>query len=228
MINGMAPYLWIVGFAVLAFLPGMALVFGRGGRSAEGRRTFRIRPIRRLIGLLLVALALVSALLAASLVAFFTLTSEAPVASIAISKRGTQQYLLSFSDTHGNRHDYDVRGDQWQIDARVVRWKLPALLAGVPPLYRLERISGRYTDAAQEQSAPRTVYAIASDALPDLAKIKHLYPRWMPFVDVEFGSAAYMPLMDGAQYVVFMDPRGALFVRPLDDRTASALKEAGW
>ena len=45
---------------------------------------------------------------------------------------------------------YVLYGDQWQIDARVVRWKLPALMAGVPPLYRLERLSGRYGDAARK------------------------------------------------------------------------------
>jgi hypothetical protein len=36
----------------------------------------------------------------------------------------------------------------------VLKWKLPALLAGVPPLYRLDRLSGRYDDPAQEASAP--------------------------------------------------------------------------
>ena len=50
-----------------------------------------------------------------------------------------------------------LTGDDWRVEAVVLKWKLPALLAGVPPLYRLDRLSGRYDDPGQEMSAPRTV-----------------------------------------------------------------------
>ncbi|MNW22543.1 hypothetical protein D3C71_2240790 [compost metagenome] len=58
--------------------------------------------------------------------------------------------------------------------------------------------------------------------------MKQSFPNWFPFVDVQFGSAAYMPLFDGAKYQVFMDPRGALFIRPDGDATAEGLKRLGW
>ncbi|CPI25769.1 membrane protein [Bordetella pertussis] len=124
--------------------------------------------------------------------------------------------------------DYTLYGDQWQIDAKVVRWRLPALLAGVPPLYRLERLSGRYQDTARERSAPRSVHALDDWPAPDLAQVKRLVPNWLPFVDVQFGSAAYMPMFDGARYQVYLDPRGALFIRPADAVTAERLKQLGW
>jgi hypothetical protein len=37
-----------------------------------------------------------------------------------------------------------------------------------------------------------------------------------------------MPLFDGARYQVYMDPRGALFVRPDGEATAEGLKRQGW
>ena len=38
---------------------------------------------------------------------------------------------------------FRLRGDEWQIDARVVSWKPPATLLGLDPIYQLDRISGR-------------------------------------------------------------------------------------
>ena len=122
---------------------------------------------------------------------------------------------------------YVLYGDQWQIDARVVRWKLPALMAGVPPLYRLERLSGRYGDAAREAAATRSVHSLDDWPAPDLGSLKKSFPNWFPFVDVQFGSGAYMPLFDGARYQVFLDP-GALFARPDGQATEEGLKRLGW
>jgi hypothetical protein len=224
-INGMAPYLWILGFTVLVFVPGMAMAFGRGGRDSHGHRIFRVRPVRRLFGLMLVALAAVCALLAASLVQFFRLTSDTPLLHISVAQHAPQQFVVTASTPDAQSHDYDLRGDQWQVDAQIVRWRLPALLAGVPPLYRFERISGRYQDASQEQTAIHTVYNFDDSTMPNLTELAHRFPDWLNFVDVQFGSATYMPLFDGAQYQIFLDPRGALFVRPDGDKTAAALKE---
>ncbi|CFT87431.1 membrane protein [Bordetella pertussis] len=37
-----------------------------------------------------------------------------------------------------------------------------------------------------------------------------------------------MPMFDGARYQVYLDPRGALFIRPADAVTAERLKQLGW
>src|SRR5690606_25475512 len=125
--------------ALLVSVPGMVLLFGRGGpRDAHGRRMFRLRPVWRLFGALLLALA----------------------------------------------------GDQWRIDGVVVGGRRPALLAGGPPLYAFDRISGRYRDIDRERSEPRTVHALHGWPVPDLAALKRVFPNWLPFIDVEYGSAA--------------------------------------
>lgn len=229
MINGIAPFVWILLAAVVLFLPGMAMLLGRGGpRDERGRRTFQFRPVRRLFGLALLLLGGVSGLLALSLVQFFRLTTDAPVASIEVRQQAEGQFQVGATAPGVGARQYVLYGDQWQIDARVVRWKLPALMAGVPPLYRLERLSGRYSDAAREASATRSVHALDDWPAPDLGSLKQSFPNWFPFVDVQFGSAAYMPLFDGAKYQVYMDPRGALFVRPDGEATAAGLKRLGW
>jgi hypothetical protein len=228
-LGGLSPSAWLGLATLLVLLIGLSLAFGRGGpRDMRGRRTLRIRPVRRLIGLLCLALAVLGGGLALTLYQFFRLTTDTPVASVSFSKASDGVYSAAVALSGSEPRSFELRGDEWQIDARVVRWSLPALLAGVPPLYRFERLSGRYEDAAAEQTAPRTVYALVDSPVPDLGTVKRRYPRWLPFVDVQFGSAAYMPMFDGARYGVFLDPRGALFVRPADDATAAGLKQRGW
>lgn len=230
MINGFAPFVWMALAALVVLLPGLALLFGRGGpRDAAGRRVFRLRPVRRLCGALLIALAGVSAMLALTLVQFLRLTTDAPVASVQIHEQAPGRFLLTAQAPPGAApRMYPLAGDQWQIDAKVVRWRLPALLAGVPPLYAFERVSGRYSDVAREQSEPRSVHALSDWPVPDLAVLKRVFPNWLPFVDVQYGSAAYMPMLDGARYTVFMDARGAVVIRPDGQATEEALRRAGW
>ena len=64
--------------------------------------------------------------------------------------------------------------------------------------------------------------------MPDIGELRRRLPNWLPFVDVVYGSGAYMPMFDGARYRVYVDARGALFVRPDDARTADGLKARGW
>jgi hypothetical protein len=229
LIDGMAPTVWILVAAAVGVLIGLGLSFGKGGpRDARGRRQFRLRPVRRLMGLLVLALACVSGMLGLTLYQFFRLTSDVPVARVALRQQGPQQFVAAAELPGAAPREFALRGDEWQIDARVVRWRLPALLAGVPPLYRLDRLSGRYADPAADQSSPRTVYALGPTGIPDLGRLKQHFPNWLPFVDVQYGSAAYMPMFDGARYGVFLDPRGALFIRPDDEATAAGLKQRGW
>jgi hypothetical protein len=229
LVDGVVPSVWIAAIAALVLVFGGGLFFGRGGPvNAQGRRQFRLRPLRRLVGLLLLGLAGAVALLAASLYQFYRLTDDVPIARLTLHQQGDRQYTAVAEVPDGSTRQFYLRGDEWQIDARVVRWKLPALLAGVPPLYRLERLSGRYADPAMEQTAPRTVYPFGESRVPDLATLKRRFPNWLPFVDVQFGSAAYMPMFDDAHYRILLDPRGALFVRPDDAATAEGLKQRGW
>ena len=229
MTDGLAPYIWIGLLALALLLPGMKMLFGRGGaRDAQGHRPFRLRPVRRVIGILLIALAGTSALLALSVVQFLRLTTDRPVALVELRQTAPQRFVASTSTEKDGTREYELSGDQWQIDARVVRWRLPALFAGLPPLYRLDRLSGRYEDVAQERTADRSVHGLDDWEIPDLGQLKRTFPRWLPFVDVVFGSGAYMPMFDNARYRVYVDPRGALFVRPDDAQTAAGLKTRGW
>jgi hypothetical protein len=117
-----------------------------------------------------------------------------------------------------------LKGDEWQIDARVVSWKPPVSMLGLEPIYQLERLSGRYSDVQREVSEPRTVHALAEVGALDIWNIARRFPILMPGVDAYYGTATYVPMADGARFEVNLS-RDALIARPMNDEARKAVGE---
>lgn len=218
-----SPALWLCLAALLPLLAGMRLAWRWRRGSAAGGRLLRVL----LASLLLLAAALLG-VLGMSLFGYTRLMQEAEVASLSVRRSAADTFSVELRTADAGLRRFELKGDQWQLDARVLRWKLPALLAGAPSLYRLERLSSRYTDVAQEREAPRSVHALDHGAFPDLWTLRRQFPQYLDFVDADFGSGAYLPLIDGARYSVSLGPRGGLVARAADAETEALLKEAGW
>jgi hypothetical protein len=195
---------------------------------ALGRRRHRQQRISFVLhagnGVLLMLLAALLAALALAVQPFRLWLEEETVATLAVHQRGAQQYQVELVDAGGRRRAFALQGDDWQLDVRLLRWRLPALLAGAPNLYQLDRLSGRYRDLQQEREAPRSVHALAEPGLIDLWTLRRQFPRWLGFVDAEFGSGVYLPLVDGARYEISLGNRGGLVARPADAATAEMLQ----
>lgn len=222
----LSPWLMLLIPALLAAL--LAAVVWLGGRSRGV-----VRLLRVLLALFLLAIALGLAGIAVGLKNYTRLIADAPLATIELQRVAPQRFsarlqLIRAGDARGDAHDFTLLGDEWQLDARVIRWKLPALLAGAPPLYRFERIAGRYRDIQLEREAKRSVYPLGDDAWPDLWQLARRFPQWLGFVDARFGSATYLPMLDGARYTIALTPRGGLIATPADPHTRELLDRAGW
>jgi len=139
------------------------------------------------------------------------LADEREVAEIDFEQLGPQLYRarIHYPD-RGRYTEFRLQGDAWQIDARVLKWKGPAVLAGLDSGYRLERISGRYEDIGAERSRPRSVHALSENPGLDLWELSRRYERWLPWVDARYGSATYLPMRDGARYRVSISQTGLL------------------
>jgi hypothetical protein len=167
-----------------------------------------------LAGLVLVAAAALLFGVATNLHTYARLTYEQPVAELAFEQTGEQRYRATLvKQPSGEIWKLDLSGDDWQLDARVLKWRGWANLLGFDALYRLERISGRYRDVAQERSAPRTVHDLADTRGIDLWELSQTHPGWLPFVDAIYGSATYLPMAEGARYEVTLGQAG-LIARP--------------
>lgn len=215
-------------FAFAAVFALLALRQGVLGRRCWRQRRRANAGVRLLLLAVALLLALVLAGLGTGLRGYGRLLADAPVAELSVRQLGPQRFAVRLVRANGAEDSFAVAGDQWQLDARVIRWSVPALLAGLPPLFRLERLSGRYEDLDQEREAERSVHALDRRAFPDLWTLKRQHPGWLPFVDADYGSAAYLPLLDGARYTITLNARGGLVARPADSDTARLLQQAGW
>jgi hypothetical protein len=150
------------------------------------------------------------------------LAYEQPAGELQFSKQGDRQFdaLLSYPD--GERASFPLRGDEWQIDARVLKWHAFATLVGFDAAYRLERISGRYAHVEDERTQPRTVYDLHAPGRIDPWELVHRYRSWVPWFDALYGSATFLPMADGALYEIKVSQSG-LVARPLNQAARDAV-----
>jgi hypothetical protein len=164
-------------------------------------------------------------MLAASLHTYSRLTHEEEAARAVLRELGPQRYEMLLVRTGGPAQRFELRGDEWQIDARVMKWGAMGNLVGLDTVFRFERLAGRYGNHDQERKGPRTVHALSRDGTLDFWSLVKKYHDYLPLADAMYGSAAYVPMADGAQYVVSVSTTG-LLIRPLNDAAKKAV--GGW
>jgi hypothetical protein len=221
MVSPLGPIL--VAIALVALLVAVPL------EIAALRRLRRVQLVRGTMfllsgGIVLLAAA-AAALVALNLHTYERLTYEQDAAHVSMRQLGERHFVVTLMPRDGKSRAYEVRGDEWQVDARLLKWRALGNLLGFDTVYRLERLSGRYGDLTQERNAPRTVYALAEDPGLDLWYLLRKHQQYVPLADALYGSAAYVPMAEGAQYAVSVSQSG-LVVRPGNDAARKAV--GGW
>jgi hypothetical protein len=154
------------------------------------------------------------------------LTAEQLVGVIEFSQSAPEEYTARLMIDGQIDRLLTLRGDEWQLDARVVTWKPPATVLGLEPVYQLERLSGRYSSVDRERSEQRTVHDLAEERPLDLWRLARKFPRMTPGIDAFYGTATYLPLADGARFRVTLS-RDALVTRPINDQARNAVGDWG-
>jgi hypothetical protein len=172
--------------------------------------------------LVLILLSACAALIAANLRTYQRLTYEQPVGELQLTRTGERQFNAVLTYPGGERANFALRGDEWQVDARVLKWHALANMIGFDAAYRLERISGRYTRIEDERGQPRTVYSLNPPQRIDPWDLVHRYHSWIPWLDALYGSATFLPMADGALYEIKLSQSG-LIARPLNQAARDAV-----
>jgi hypothetical protein len=181
--------------------------------------------VRGSIALLLCLAAGGAIFLSTSLQSYQRLTAEQPAGTLRFTRIGYHQFNGILTYPSGESADFELRGDEWQVDARVLKWRAPATVLGFDAAYRLDRIGGRYTNIDDEHSLPRTVYALNPPEHVDLWALAYRYHQWLPWIDALYGSATFLPMADGASYTISVSPSG-LVARPVNQPAVTAV--GGW
>ena len=193
------------------------------------RRLRRLQLVRGtlffLSGATVLLVTAVAVLVAANLYTYARLTHEQEAARVSMRQLGERHYVLSVQPKGEPPRHFELRGDEWQMDARVLKWRAMGNLLGFDTLYRLERLSGRYGSVAAERAGPRTVHDLSEETSLDLWSLVRRHHAYVPFADALYGSAVYVPMSDGAEYTVSVSASG-LLVRPVNDTARKAV--GGW
>jgi hypothetical protein len=172
--------------------------------------------------LVLIAFSLCAALIVMNLRTYQRLTAEQPAGELQFSRVGERRFDAVLTYPSGEHVNFALSGDEWQVDARVLKWRGFANVLGFDTAYRLDRIGGRYSRIEDERTQARTVYALNPPERIDLWAWVHQYHSWVPWMDALYGSATFLPMADGALYEIEVSQSG-LLARPLNQAARDAV-----
>ncbi len=187
------------------------------------KRKFVSGSTTGLVGCCIVAVSVSFFFLIFNLYTYQRLTHEAPVAELKFNQTGKKRYQVELKEYDGKSRFLEINGDEWQLDARIIKWNGFTTLLGLDTFFRLERLSGRYRDIILERSADRSVHALSVNSGLDIWRLSREYDTWLPWIDTVYGSATYLPMSDGASYQVSVSSTG-LIARPINEIAKESVK----
>ncbi len=209
----------IAGLAVL-----VSLLFVYFMLRVLWRKNWFLGCVRGFSGLLLLLASLMFLAFAWDIYGYKQALSETSIATLSFEQIDVQHYRVQLTDSLGNEQEFELYGDQWQLDAKLIKPTGQLARLGVKPAFRLERLSGRYFTLEDELNAPRSVYSLGPEYqgvdVWSLLKSSGLFPGW---IDAAYGNAAYVPMEDGALYDVALTYSG-LLARPLNRQAQQAVE----
>lgn len=204
----------------------LALVIVLFGARLLLKGSWLLGWLRGMAGLLLVGAAILLTMAALDFHSYQQLSKEQTIATLGFTRKAPQQFEVTLVDDAGVERNFELYGDLWQLDARVIKWSSGLAGMGMSPGYRLDRLSGRYYSLEKEQQSTRSVHELnTSKSLFDTWSWLREYGSGMTMIDASYGSATYLPMEDGALFAVSLTNSG-LIARPLNDRARAAVD--GW
>ena len=190
----------LVGLCGLILLLWVVMGLARGKRDKDGIRHRRFFWGRALSGTILLLVAISLLYLALLLQTYLSLTDNILVAHVnATTLSNVSNYMvvdLTLFDDHGNKlseNSYGVCGNEWMLQADIVRLPDWLNLLGLHSGYKLTRLEGRYDDPNLERHAEHTV-VVLNGGDDSFFTTAHQGGWLSSFVQATYGSSAF----DGA------------------------------
>lgn len=213
----------------IAGVTGLILLFAGFGKLAN------LKPFagvtRLAFGTGFVGLAGMVAFVGLNIQTYKRLTYERPVATVRFvavpGEADTYTADVIFADGRHLRQADGTqpvfRGDEWQIGARVIKFRPMANILGYDSIYRLEHMrsthSMQFSADLVTEGRMDGIRIVPSEPGIDVARLADAYGSRFG-VDAEYGSATYQPMGDGFEYEVTIT-QDALIARPSEaTRTA--------
>lgn len=219
-----------IWWAIPAFVGLVGFLTLMGGLGGLLRLRLFSGSLRVMFGGGALAAAAIVGLIGLNLQTYSRLTYEQPVAEVTVRRAVDGQFTASVRKAdsegrYGAARDFVLAGDKFRLEGRVWKFQPWANVIGADAFYKLERIQGRWNDAAKENSTPST----ADDSIGDEAGLDVFslpLGEWSPIqpLDTVFGDGVYMPLTDGAVYEISLTQSGFV-ARGTNDIAERALRD---
>lgn len=206
----------IIGLISLLFL-WMALKFLLRG-------TWILSFLRGCVGLAALCIVILMAFTAYDIYSYKTLEPASPIATLSFKSLGDQHFTATLLAHDGEEQKFDLHGDQWQLDARILKWPKVFGFLNVKPGFRLDRISGRYYSFEQERTATRSVYPLSESQKIDIWQLLQDYSPALHLARTTYGSATYLPMVDDSLFEISLTKSG-LVSKPLNDNASNAVQQ---
>jgi hypothetical protein len=198
----------MTGLSLIALFVGIpAAWLALGGIKHLFQRHLIRAGVQGGFGLGLAGIAALTGSLGLNVYGYQRLTWEAPIAEVHVIQALDDGWLVTLSETNKAPQEFLLAGQQWRLEAEVIKWHSWANVLGLDSQYRLERLSGRYADVADSRRLRGSAYDLTAD---DSTLLDQIPSRWRPWVDTEYGGGVYMPLDAGARYRIAITQTGLL------------------
>lgn len=181
-----------------------------------------MRLLRWSAGTAAIVFALVAGMLGWNIWTYQRLTGEQWVADLRFVRTAPGEFLATLEGPGVSPQQFPLRGEDWQLDARLITWQPWMQLMGNDPIYRLDRIWGRFRDVEIARMTPPSVHPLTKNPGLDLWALARDGGEWVPGVDAAYGSAVFLPMQHNARYRVTLGPKG-LIARPHNDEARAAI-----
>jgi hypothetical protein len=192
----------------IAFL---GLVFLIAAVTALARRRPFAFTLRVAVSLLLLAVAGLLGTIGVGTLGYQALTREEIVAWVKVEPAGPERFTARFRFTDGRTAMYVLAGNELYVDAHILKWKPVANLLGLHTQYELDRVAGRYRRLEEENTRERTVFSLGRSKPVDMFELRSKYALLAPLLDVEYGSASFVPADHSTEWELRISTSGLLF-----------------
>ncbi len=208
-------------------LPAIAGVIGLMLLFAGLGRIMKLKPAsgaaRLFFGVGFLGLAGVVAFAGLNLQTYKRLTHEREVVTISFEATGEPAtFEATMIYPGGSVEKYRLRGDEWDLNARVIKFKPMSNMLGYDSVYKLDRIYGRYENVARADETMGV--QLSPNPGLDVRAMAREYGGRFGVRDASYGSGVYNPMADGLSYRVFIT-QDALIARSANSATRARIGE---
>ena len=211
-----------LGYASI-FLGSIAIVMIAFAVNRISQRRFLAGAIYGFQSLILLFAFIILLLLFSNLNTYNRLTAERDIAHISVTKIAEQQFQVTLDTGDNPIKKYNLSGDEWRLEVRIIKWKGWANMIGLDSYYQLDRLSGRYQDISEANALQPAAYQITGPEKGlSIWKLKRLMDAKLTFLDAYFGQSVFMPMRHLARYRVAISQTG-LVARPVNEVARQAM-----